>query len=185
MKGTGSITIAAVALLLAASTAQAQFPGGGMGGMGRRGGEGERGQRGAIPAPPSRTDVERQDPILVLVANRSALALSDSEMTRLEALDAGVMERNRPLLAQYDSLLALIPTASGEGAAQDEAQEGGARAALFAVLREVRGNYQDAGKQALALLADDQRGKATKLLDALRPKGPAFGDGERPERGRP
>lgn len=165
MKGMSVVTIA---LLLTAAAAQAQYPGGRGMGMGRgRGGDGGREQHGTAPATPSRTEVERQDPVVVLMSNRSALALTDSEMTRLEGLDATVMERNRPLLAQYDSLAALVPKDADAG---DAVADGATRAQLFGVLREVRKNYQDAEHDALALLREDQRGKATKLLESARPK---------------
>lgn len=160
MKATG-FTI--VALLLTATAAQAQYSGGR--GMGDRDG---RGQHTAPPGPPSRSDVERRDPILVLMTNRSKLVLTESEVGRLETLDATVMEENRPLLAQYDSVLALMPT-STQGSGGDAAEDAGPRTQLFQILRDVRKNYGDAERSALQLLTSDQRAKATKLLKDERP----------------
>lgn len=155
-----------IALLLTATAAQAQYSGRGMGG--REGDRDGRGQRAAPPGPPSRSDVERRDPILVLMTNRSKLALTDSEVGRLETLDATVMEENRPLLAQYDSVLALLPTPD-QGSGSDAAQDAGPRTQLFQILRDVRKNYGDAERSALQLLTSDQRAKATKLLKDERP----------------
>lgn len=165
MKRTALIT---VAMIVAAATAQAQFPG--SRGMGRgRGGDREGGERReAPPAPLSRADVEKQDPIVVLLSNRPSLALTDSQFTRLAGLDAGLMEKNRPLMAQYDSLYALVPT--GAEASNSSVNDAAARGALFGVLRDVRRNYTGAEQDALALLNPDQRSKAQKLLDDLHSK---------------
>lgn len=156
---------AAVLSIVAAATAHAQYPRGGMGGMGRRGGEGAGGreQNDKPPAPPTRADLEKQDPIIVLIANRKALSLADSQVTKLEGADAELMMKNQPLLAQLDSL----NTAGAEPAT------------MFMVARAVRRNYDDASTSALQLLTGDQRPKASKLLEDARPKEP-----QRPRRER-
>ncbi len=156
---------AVTALSLVAAAAQAQFPRGGMGGggMGRGGERGQRDQADKPPAPPTRADLEKQDPILVLVANRKALSLSDSQVTKLESADAELMMKNQPLMSQLDSL----NTAGAEPTT------------MFMVARAVRRNYDDAAANVLKLLTDDQRPKAGKMLEDARPKEP-----QRPRRER-
>lgn len=141
-------------------TAAAQYPG--RGGRGRTGSEGMREVRNSAPTPLSRADLERQDPVLILVSNRKVLSLTDSEMTALVALDATVMEKNRALLQRYDSLLATMPKPDAPSSGD---QRGGATFAdLGRVIAEVRKNYDAATTDALATLAKSKSGRAQKLL---------------------
>jgi len=164
----------------------AQFPGGaGIGGMGRRGGFNGSGRRmggppnGEPAALPTSSDLTKEDPVLVLLTNKSALALSDSQVAQLVSLDAQLVDQNRPLLAEVDSLNATLPARDssagrddrgGQGAGQAGAPTIDQRRAFANVLHQIRENERVALDQSLALLKDDQRGKAEKLLQAQRDK---------------
>lgn len=180
----------AAALMLVLSLALpgssfAQFPGGaGIGGMGRRGGLNGGGRRmggppnGEPAALPTSSDLTKEDPVLVLLTNKSALALSDSQVAQLVRLDAQLVDQNRPLLVEVDSLHASMPARDSSAGRNDQGGPGGGQAAptidqrrAFAnVLHQIRENERVALDQSLALLQDDQRGKAEKLLQAQRDK---------------
>lgn len=165
--------------------ADAQFPGGsgGIGGMGRRGGFGGR-KMGGPPnveaALPTSDELTKEDPVLVLLTNKSALALSDSQVAQLVRLDAQLVDQNRPLLAEVDSLHeAMPPRDTSAGRQQGAPGTGGAgatgptidqRRAFANALHQIRENERAALDQSLALLNDAQRGKAEKLLQAQRDK---------------
>ena len=191
MKSKSSARAAALLLILSATlpvVALAQYPGtggaGGIGGMGagRRGMGGGRRMggppNGEAAALPTSADLTKADPVLVLLTNKSALALSDSQVAQLVRLDAQLVDQNRPLLEQVDSIQALIPhdSSANRGGQEGRASGGGAaptidqRRAFANVLHQIRENERVVLDQSLALLNDDQRGKAEKLLQAQREK---------------
>ena len=72
----------------------------GRGGGGAAGGGGAPSER-----PASVGQIEDLNPARMLVDKRKKLSLADSTVNQLKALDKKISERNKPLLAQYDSVL--------------------------------------------------------------------------------
>lgn len=195
---------ALVPVLLALAIPAAAFgqfpgagPGGRMGGMGRgRGGFGRGGGSDAPAALPTNAEIEQRDPIVLLMQKRKDLSLVDSQFTKLTQIDAALMERNRPLLAQLDSIRAagpaLAPADSGSARAAGDVDRRG----FMGVYREIERNDDAAVQEALGGFSDDQQKKASKLLDDQRKeiakamgggrfRGVRGGSGARGERGGP
>ena len=174
-------------MLALPALADAQFPGGsgGIGGMGRRGGFGGGRRMGGPPnveaSLPTSDELTKEDPVLVLLTNKSALALSDSQVAQLVRIDAQLVDQNRPLLTEVDSLHEAMPardTSAGrqQGAPAEGAPKGATgptidqRRAFANALHQIREHERTALDQSLALLNDEQRGRAEKLLQAQRDK---------------
>src|SRR5689334_4296309 len=102
----------AILLVLGSTVAAAQGPPGGMGGMGGRGGMG--GGRGGPPggmggrpgAPPNPTakDVQKHDPVWLLLDKKKKLKLDKDQVAQLTTLGAKLKEQNGPLYTRVDSL---------------------------------------------------------------------------------
>jgi hypothetical protein len=184
-----------VAMLVAAQSANAQFPGGGGGGMGgggmgggRRGGgmggggmgggrDGGMGRNTRQPDVkfPSAKTLEKYNPASLLLDKHKKLSLADSQQARLTGLRLQIFERNAPLLASYDSLQRDFkpPTfdprsAEGGQPAVDSTRRAAGRQ-MFQ-LRQLVDSLQDRRRadvqEVLRALADDtQRKKAAEFLD--------------------
>jgi hypothetical protein len=118
---------------------------------------------------PTVRDVEDHNPASLLVDKRKKLALSDSSVALLKALEKAIKTRNAPTLAMYDSVrkkivasLALDATnATPTLQLQDQQNKLGLRN-LFAALREQRAKDAD---EALALIPEGSKKAATDLLN--------------------
>jgi hypothetical protein len=137
--------------------------------MGRGGDRGDNGAASKPPAPPTRADIEKQDPILVLIASQHDLALTGSQISSLAGLDATVMDKTRPMMQAIDSLEAVLKPAQDGSDAGDPAVAATVEE-LLRVFESVRKNYDDAGTSALALLDKSQQPRAKKILDDARQK---------------
>jgi hypothetical protein len=162
-------------ILLAAlpAPAAAQFPGGGgLGGMrGMKGRHMGGPPNGEPVAMPTSAELSRNDPVLILLANKGPLSLVDSQVTQLLRIDATLIERNRPLLAEIDSLNAATPARDTTSGRTDQSAAPLDRRRAFAnAVHEIHENERSAVDQSLALLDDAQRSKAEKLLQAQRDK---------------
>jgi hypothetical protein len=155
------------------AAAWGQFPTRG-GGFGRPGGGFGRSRslpNGAPAAMPTSADLTKEDPILVLLANKASLSLADSQVTELLRLDAELVEQNRPLLSQVDSLNAATPKRDSSSGRGDQASPSiETRRAFANAIHEIRENDRAAMDRSLALLDDKQREKAEKLLESEREK---------------
>jgi hypothetical protein len=118
---------------------------------------------------PTVRDVEDHNPASLLVDKRKKLALADSSVAQLKALEKNIKARNAPTLAMYDSVrkriiasLALDATdATPTLQLQDQQNKMGLRN-LYATLREQR--IKDAD-EALALVPESSKNAARDLLN--------------------
>src|SRR4029079_12883433 len=101
-------------------TASAQgYPGagggmGGRGGMGGGRGGGMGGARGSFAPPnPSADDVEKQDPVKLLLDKHKKLKLDKSQIAQLASLDASLKQQNTPYYERVDSLHKTFKVPSG------------------------------------------------------------------------
>jgi hypothetical protein len=154
------------------AVASAQFPSRG-GGFGRPGGGFGRSRplppNGAAALPTS-GELTKEDPILVLLGNKTALSLADSQVTQLERLDAELVDQNRPLLADVDSLNATMPKKDPSGSGDQTGPSIDVRRAFANAIHQIRENDRVAMERSLELLNEDQRAKAEKLLQSEREK---------------
>ena len=163
-----------IALAALPALAEAQIPGGGGGFGGMRGMKGRRmggPPNGEPAAMPTSAELSKNDPVLVLLTNKGPLSLRDSQVTQLLRIDATLIEHNRPLLEQVDSLNAATPARDSTSGRGDEASPPIERRRAFAnAVHQIHDNERTAVDQSLALLDNDQRTKAEKLLQAQRDK---------------
>lgn len=174
MRRTSALLSLVIALAMPAA-AFGQFPGSGpggrMGGMGGRGrgGFGRGGGNGAPAALPSNAEIEQRDPIVLLMQKRKDLTLADSQFTKLTQIDAALMDRNRPLMAELDSIRAAGPAVPSGDTTSGERSAGGIdRRGFMGVYREIERNNDAAVQEALATFTNDQQKVASRLLDDQR-----------------
>ncbi|MGH7717848.1 MAG: Spy/CpxP family protein refolding chaperone [Gemmatimonadaceae bacterium] len=165
-------SFAVALMLLVPVIADAQPPGGGMRrpGMGRGGGR-MGGEQGSPRVFPTAEDLAKQNPVAFLIGKREELKLSDGQVTWLTQIDSALVEKNGPLLHAVDSLRGEMRPPAGDPRSMSDAEREqfrNRRRAMGDLVDGVRDNNQAAVKEALALLTDEQRKRATKLLDEQR-----------------
>jgi hypothetical protein len=154
--------------------------GGGMGG-GRRGGmDGGRGGMMERSAPkfPVAKDIEKLNPASLLLDKKKKVALSDSQVTAMKALELKIFERNGALLAKYDSVRKDFkpPTQSSDRNERPDSTQRGAMVQMRTMrdlIIQLADRRRDDVADALALVSEDKRKDAAKLLDD---QDKAFGD---------
>ena len=186
----------AILLVLGSTVAAAQgYPGGG-GGMGGRGGMGGgrggpgggMGGRPSAPPNPTAKDVQKQDPVWLLLDKKKKLKLDKDQVAQLTTLGAKLKEQNAPFYTRVDSLHDTFKAPSGglQRASGTEDNRSGMmenRQLLFETLRQVRENNRAARNDAIALLKEPQKKKAYDLLEKQLEKsdemmrGPGGGEG--------
>ena len=180
--------LAAMLLVLGSTVAAAQgYPGGGMGG-GRGGpGSGMGGRPGAPPNPTAK-DVQKQDPVWLLLDKKKKLKLDKAQVAHLTTLGAKLREQNAPLYTRVDSLHDTFKAPSGgfQRASVTEDNRGAMmehRQMLFETLRQVRENNRTARNDAITVLKEPQKKKAYDMLEKQLQKsdemmrGPGGGEG--------
>ena len=166
----------AILLVLGSTVAAAQgYPrgGGGMGGRGGMGGgRGGPGMGGRPSAPPNPTakDVQKQDPVWLLLDKKKKLKLDKNQIAQLTTLGAKLKEQNAPLYTRVDSLHDTFKAPSGgfqraSGTEDDRGAMMENRQMLFETLRQVRENNRAARNDAIALLKESQKKKAYDMLE--------------------
>ena len=198
-------SLSAVLIVVGATVASAQgFPGaGGMGGRGgmagRGGGRGGMDGRSFAPPNPSAKDVEKQDPVKLLLDKHKKLKLDKTQIAQLTTLGASLREQNAPYYLRVDSLHNTFKPPSGGfrgGSDDDRASVMENRQRLYETLTQVRENNKAARDSAIVLLEEPQKKKAYDLLEKqleesdklLRPPGGEGGMGgsrRRPPPGAP
>lgn len=179
------LAIATAATLIAPNSAHAQR--GGMGGMGGRGGRGggmggnRQGSGGGQEF--STKDLEKENPITMLIDKRKDLKLTTPQLEKLANLKDSLKVKNDTIYTRLDSMSKSMRGGSyGSGGDNETARS--ARAVFSSDLAEVRDNFDAAAQSALALLDDDQKKTAGELLDKLRkdnePRGGRRGRGGNP-----
>lgn len=187
-----TVVLALCAVPMALS-AQGGF--GGMGGMGggRRGGMGggrggmggERGDRSGASAPammkfPAAKELEKLNPADLLANEHKKLHLSDSSVTALAALKLRIFERNGDLMAQYDSLQREYASHKSMPRGEGDSTQARERREFFQQMQSLRNTLMQLSdrrktddQEALAMVPDDRKPEAAKMLDKLDVK---FGD---------
>lgn len=169
--------LAAILLVVVATAGSAQgYPGGGMGGGGRGGmgggrGGGMGGGRGSFAPPnPSADDVEKQDPVKLLLDKHKKLKLDKTQVAQLTSLGASLKQQNAPYYARVDSLHKTFKMPSG-GFTRSTGSEGGReemmenRQLFNETLTRLRQNNKTARDSALVLLKEPQKKKAYDMLE--------------------
>ena len=142
--------------------------GGGMGGRGGRGGPGGM-SRGEAPVNPSGKDVEKQDPVKLLLDKHKKLKLDKTQIARLDTLGVRLRAQNGPFYLRVDSLHKTFKAPSGGGfrsmSDDDRLSMMENRQTLFETLTQVRENNRAARDGAVAVLREPQKQKAYELLE--------------------
>ena len=132
-----------------------------------RGGVGSSGLVGD-PAPTLRAaDVARLDPIRMLLARTKALALADSQVTRLTVLRDSLDAKNAPRLRTLDSVLAQIHRHATDttGTEGDRLMRAGDdRASFTGVLGLIRDNDDAAALAAMDMFTGPQLRRAYNVI---------------------
>jgi hypothetical protein len=112
-------------------------------------------------------DVEDMDPVKRLVDKRKDLKLSDDQVKQLRDLDAKLKETNKPSFKNLDSLRQAMRPRAGMDEDAERARVTLTRENVVSVVSAIRGSYDTAVKDAIALLDDTQKPKADELLKKL------------------
>jgi hypothetical protein len=174
-----SVTVAwaiIVASALSAGPASAQGGGGGGGVGGGRGGRGSSSPTAATPDPHvvamAKTIVaDPEDPIPMILADRSDIKLADSQTVALSMLESRLKVDNTPL---HDALDSLRPPgiktkpdyAHLDSAGRDSLVK--SRAAIAHTLGAIHDNDLKARQQAFSILTPDQRNDVTDMERRVR-----------------
>lgn len=170
----------ALLIVVVAATASAQgYPGGGgmggggrgMGGGGRGGGMGGGRSSSYSPPNPSADDVEKQDPVKLLLDKHKKLKLDNTQSEELKALDVSLKYKNAAYYGRIDSLHKSFKVPSS-GYQRSTGSDDGARASLMEnrqmfrdALMQIRDNNKVARDSAIVLLKDPQKKKAYDMLE--------------------
>ncbi|MEP6621130.1 MAG: hypothetical protein ABJE47_17520 [bacterium] len=155
-------------LLLALSGAPlAAQRGGGGGGGGRGGGTGDRNlQRTSTPDIPSGSDIDKLDPIAMLVANQKDLGLTADDIGKLSGMDSELMRVTKASLRTVDSVHTALKAAAESPDSRGAIRE--TMAVYNKAVSDIRTLDDDASKRALALLTGDSQKKAEQLIQKRR-----------------
>lgn len=167
------LALALMALLPAVATAQRGGAGGAGGGgatssgggFGGKGGQksGFDAEKNAGPRAPSISgrDFEKASPLADLLDKKKDLKLSDAQVMAMKEADTKLREANAERYKMVDSIRKdLRPGTSAE----DEARVALAREAMMGVIRDIRGSYDAAAKDAVSKLDESQQKTAQEIL---------------------
>ena len=124
-----------------------------------------------LPKYPAAAELQKYNPVALLIDQRKKMSLSDSLVTVLRPLQLKIYERNGDLLARYDSVQRIYKPENANDASSLKADSVRTRSVqqtiiMNAVLDSLMSRRQADDTDALALLADDkQKKKAADLLD--------------------
>ena len=139
------------------------------GGMGGRGGAGGGMARGEAPTTPTEKDVEKQDPVRLLLDKHKKLKLDKAQIARLDTMDARLRAQNGPFYLRVDSLHKTFKAPSGGGfrsmSDDDRLSMMENRQALRETLTQLRENNRVARDGAIGVLTELQKQKAYDLLE--------------------
>lgn len=129
-------------------------------------------------------DFEKRSVVRVLLDNKKKLSLSDEQTAKFEAAASELTTQHAPIYTRVDSLQKVMrAVGNGSGASEDEKQHAmGARVAMSDVMDQMRSADEHATGVLMALLTDEQKEKATKVLEDAREetRGAPRGGGRRP-----
>ena len=126
--------------------------------------------RPSAPPNPTAKDVQKQDPVWLLLDKKKKLKLDKDQIAQLTTLGAKLEEQNAPLYTRVDSLHDTFKAPSGgfqrvSGTEDDRGAMMENRQLLFETLRQVRENNRAARNDAIALLKESQKKKAYDMLE--------------------
>lgn len=139
--------------------------------MGGRGGMGGPSRGGAFAPPnPSAGDVEKQDPVKLLLDKHKKLKLDKTQTAQLTALGASLRQQNQPYYQRVDSLHKTFKMPSGgfqrsSGSDGDRAGFMENRQLFRETVTQIRENNKVARDSAVALLREPQKKKAYDMLE--------------------
>jgi hypothetical protein len=148
--------------------------------LAQRGGGGGRGQSGEKDkyAPttdmakyPAAAELQKYNPVVLLIDKRKKLALADSQVTALRALQGKIYERNGDLIASYDAIQKAYKPENAGDASSLAADSNHTRAlqqvhTMNDILDSLMARRQADDLEAIEMLPTDKQKKdAAKLLD--------------------
>jgi hypothetical protein len=158
--------IATIALAFAPALVAAQGNEGGR--QGRPGQNG--GRRGGAMV--SAADVQKRDPIAFLLDKHKSLKLTDEQTSAMKQVDADMNTELAASYKQLDSIRALMrpPAGASRESMSDEQREQmrSVRRSYGEALKVITDRYDAGVTAALEPLGEEQRAKATKMLEERR-----------------
>ena len=124
-----------------------------------------------LPKYPGAAEIQKVNPVAMLIDQRKKMPLSDSTVALLTALRSVVYERNSDLMARYDSVQRIYKPENANDASSLKADSVRTRSlqqtlVMNAALDSLMSRRQNDDLDALALITDDkQKKKAADLLD--------------------
>lgn len=129
----------------------------------------------------SRGDVESMNPLKLLLDKKKDLQLTDAQVAQMQGVRDSLAAKNAPLIGSIDSLVYATKPAgasaiqsgrsrssSGDNGGLTEEESDDVRAAkraLSDMVKNIRGNYDQAAQTAVAALTPEQQQKAKELLE--------------------
>ena len=123
---------------------------------------------GSAPTNPTAKDVEKQDPVKLLLDKHKKLKLDKTQIARLDTLGGRLQEQNAPFYVRVDSLHKTFKVPSGgmqSVSHEDRTSMMENRQSLHETLAQVREHNHAAQDAALAVLNESQKQKAYDLLE--------------------
>ncbi len=137
------------------------------GGGGSRGGGGDRELKtSSAPDIPSGNDIDKMDPVAMLVGSQRDLELSAETIGKLSLIDSDLMRNTRQPLKVIDSLHAVLRAAAESPDSRGAIRE--TMAFYNKAVSDVRTQHDDASKKAIELLTGDARKKAEEMIKRRR-----------------
>lgn len=152
------------AFCLVPAMAAAQRGGSGPGGGTKRMGDGSDPSKARVRLP-SRSDIEDFAPSAFLRDKRKKLQLTDADVNALKAAESAAKERNKPVLAAYDSVRRELQTMSDSPDLGANANDGALRRMAYSnLIGQIREQRQADRAEALAAIPADKKAQAETLL---------------------
>ncbi|HEY2850121.1 MAG TPA: hypothetical protein VGI97_09610 [Gemmatimonadaceae bacterium] len=124
-----------------------------------------------LPKYPSAVELQKYNPVALLIDQRKKVSLTDSQVTTLRPLQTKIYERNGDLVARYDSVQRLYNPLNANDVSSLKADSVRTRSlqqtvVMNAVFDTLMTRRQNDDGDALALITDEkQKKKAAELLD--------------------
>ena len=124
-----------------------------------------------LPKYPAAAELQKYNPVVLLIDQRKKMPLSDSVVAALRPLQTTIYVRNADLLARYDSVQRIYNPLNANDASSLKADSVRTRSVqqtiiMNAVLDSLMSRRQNDDTDALALIPDEkQKKKAAELLD--------------------
>ena len=157
-------------ILLATLPALVFAQGRGGGGRGRGGGD-KYAPTNDMPKYPGAAEVQKYNPVVLLIDKRKKLSLTDSQVAVLRGLQGKIYERNADLVGTYDSVQKIYKPENANDASSLAADSAHTRALvqtrlMNSILDSLMQRRQADDLEALSLITDEkQKKQAAEMLD--------------------